>query len=1645
VNEIVGGKDDIAVVGLGCLFPGAPDVATFWRNIVAKRSSITNAPPEAWDDSIYYDPTSAENDRVYCRKGGFLGPLAYFDPVEHGIMPRAVEGGEPDQWLALRVAREALLDAGLPERVPHPERAALILGKGTYANRGTISVVYHGLVVDYTLQLLKSIHPELTADDLQAIRLDLKRRLPRFDVESAPSLIPNVTVGRIANRLDIMGPSYTIDAACASSLVAMDIAVKGLRHREYDLAIVGGVQAATPVPVLSLFCRLKALSLTETIRPFDKDADGTILSEGVGMAVLKRREDAERDGDRIYAFIRGVGVASDGRAVGVLAPRLEGEVLALRQAYADARVSPRSVGLVEAHGTATLVGDATEVESLGQVFGERDGRARCALGSVKSMIGHTMPAAGMAGFIKTALALYHKVLPPTIGVTEPSPRLEIERTPFYINTETRPWVHGRPDPRRAGVNSFGFGGINAHVVLEEAPTSPAYVSHDPAWESEVVLIAAATRAGLIDAAREVIDVVRRAPSLPLADLAFSINATFVERVSRDVTLGLVATSVEDLARKLERALARLSDPACRRIRDVGGLYFTETPLAREGKVAFLFPGEGSQYLGMLADLCREFPVVRRCFDAMDRYFAADARGFVLSDLVFPPPAFSEAERLAAERRLWEMDIAVEAVYTANQAIHQLLTEFKIRPDVLLGHSTGEYSAMRAADMLDNDAQERRAHELHQLHGGATAEGKVPLEARLIAVGASRDRVEAACAPLGEAVCVAMDNCRHQVVVVAPAPVADKAEAIFTAEGFLYESLSFDRPYHTPFFADFAENLRGFGDKLIVREPATPLYSATTAALFPDDVAEIRRIAHDHWLKPVEFCKTIERMHDDGVRLFVEVGPRGNLTAFVDDILAGRSFAAIAANVTRRSGLTQLNHLLAQLASHGVPFDLAPLYATRRLTRIDFAAPVDPGEPRRPLGRIKIPTGAPDMRLSPELAALVRTRAQGRSPVVPPPVAGATASAPVAGGAVAPAPTMSVESSSPLVDPGPASADRAPSVLAMPTMTGLDIAGTPAGGAVMSAFLGTMQQFLGFEHELMSTALGVSAVIDEPGRAALAFIDQVSELRTGEQAVASCTLDLTRFPCLRDHTLGRQVSETHPELPALPIVPFTMLAEVMAQAASLVLPDAVLVGMRAVRVHRWVGLDEGPVTIEMRAHRTDEGVAVQIVEVGGATRAPIADGVMVFDAAYPPAPAAASTHIESAEAYRWSPAELYQEAMFHGPMFQGVRAMDAVGPHGARASLDVLDRTALVAPGFPSGLVTDFVLLDLPGQVVGFWASQFFATRSLVLPFHMAALDLYGPLPEPGSSLRCVARIEPVGEDRVRAVLDVVRADGTLYARFEGWEDRRFDLPDRVRRVLVGGTEMLSEPWRPTPDGFGVGATRRLGVDMFPDGWLSAHGGLWRHLLAANVLGPAEREAWASLALPDDRALEWLLGRIAAKDAVREYVRETTGLSVRPADVVITADEYGRPLVSGDWIAVTDGVAPVVSIAHVSGTAVALAGSGRLRGIGIDLEHQGRMAPETSATAFAPSELVLLEVMDASVREAWALRMWCAKEASAKATGLGMAGGPMAFAVQGIDDRNGGVSVRVQQPGRAPLDVRTCTVQDGTWVLAACVLPEERSS
>jgi acyl transferase domain-containing protein/phosphopantetheinyl transferase len=1602
----------VAVTGMSCLFPGASDLDAYWHNILGKVDATSDPPAEAWDPAVYYDPEFSDTDATYCKRGGYLGSLASFDPLAHGVPPVAV-GGEPDQWLALRMAEAALADAGttsaaLPRHVR--ERTAIVLGKGTYLNGGNAIAVQRSLVVGQTLDLIRSLHPEYSDEEIEELRGELQRVLPPLGPETVPGLIPNIVVGRIANRLDLMGPAYTVDAACASSLVAVQLAVRDLLSGECDLALAGGSQVWMPVPTLNLFCRLGALSRRQQIRPFDRDADGTLLGEGIGMVVLKRLADAERDGDRVYAVIRGVGVASDGRAVGVMAPRVEGEELALRRAYDEAGVRPDSVGLIEAHGTATPVGDVVELEALVRVFGERDGELpRCGLGTVKSMISHTIPAAGIAGLIKVALALHHRVLPATLHCDEPNPKLGLERTPFYVNTETRPWIHGGPEPRRAGINAFGFGGINAHAVLEEFDGVAA--DHRPPWESEVCILESDTQDGLAAEAERLASTLEGRPRFSMTDLAFTLSGA-LGRVERPLRLAVVATSPDDLRQKLRQAIEKLRAPGCRRIKVVSGIYHAAEPLGREAKLAFVFPGEGAQYPNMLAELCVQFAEVRAVFDRIDGLYAGHPRGYLLSDWVFPRPAFSEAERERAEERLMQLDIAVESVLTANGAMHALLSRLVRQPDAMVGHSTGEHSAAIASRALDLDTDERLAafcEGLHNSYADAASRHDIP-RAVLLALGAGGVQALELAREAGGEVHLAMDNCPHQAVLVAEPDAAARVRQLAARDGIVCEELPYDRAVHTPLFAPFADDLRGIFAKLPIRTPQTGLWSCTTAAPYPGDQAALRELLVEHWTSPVRFGETIEALYEDGTRVFVEVGPRGNMTSFIEDILRGRPFCAVASDLRRRSGVTQLNHLVAQLAVHAVDVDVGLLFAARHAHEVDWSAPDAEADASRP-GEVPLTTAWPMLRLSPEAADRLRPRAAPEPPAPTPGNGRMAAVEPV----------------------GPA--------LARATIPALTARDDDDAAAAMDGHLLTMEQFLDTGAEIVEAYLAaVQPPVVEQGRDPL--LGTVIASEPGAQLVARRIFDPSEDRYLLDHTLGRMVSRVDPDLSALALMPLAMALEILAEAAGCLDPGSTVTGLRDVRAHRWLAFGEHAKVLETHAVRAAsddpaERVHVELREVGDDGERTVAvEGDVLLARAFQPSPQPIRPDLEGARPSRWAPGSLYGEAMFHGPCWQAVRDVEAVAPAGAVARLEALPRDGLLRSTPDPAFRLDPVVLDAAGQVIGFWAADRLASAKHVFPFRLAALDLHGSQPLPGTGLACVAAIELLSDALVRSDIDVLDPAGRPLMRVTGWEDMRFDVPERFRPLTVP-TELapIAHTWeRPvTPYADRAITCRRL------DARLPTDGAPWKAVWASRVLSRRERETFAALEVPERRQLEWLGARTAAKEGVAELLEHAHGLELLPADIEIVAGEGGAPTVVVPGLEAL-GETPVVSLSHAQGEAAALAAlvaaeSGD--GIGIDIEHLRPAPTDWADVALSPDERALVDALSPELADEWLLRCWCAKEAAGKAVGSGLAPGrPEAPAVVSIDPEGGRLVVGIG--GRR---LTAHTLRDGDLVVATALAGE----
>ena len=964
-------SDDIAIIGMGCLYPGASSIDRFWENILANVDAVSDA-PEGFGYEECYDPDSTQNDRIYCKRGGFLEKKIMFNPIEFGIMPGSIDGSSPEQFLALKLARDTLEDAGYLKRDFDRQRVGVILGHGLIIERGQATWIQHCFVVRQTLRIIKRLHPEISKEQLESIKQQLKASLPPFNPDTCPGLISNVLTGRIANCLDLQGPNYTVDAACASSLIAVDCGIRELLTGNCEMVIVGGVQASTSPQVFMVFCQLGALSKKGRVRPFDKDADGTLLGEGIGMMAIKRRKDAERDGDRIYALIKGIGVASDGKGQGLLVPRVEGQVLALERAYRLTGVPRETVTLIEAHGTGTTVGDAAELETIDRIYGKRNGDLPIiAMGTVKSNISHTIPAAGMAGMIKTALALYHKILPPTLCDT-PSERFRTGKLAVYINTRTRPWIHGQPYPRRAGINAFGFGGINSHGILEEYPHPYSGDDHKAplqTWDSEVFLLQAADKPSLAQAGSRLLGFLSENPDTELRDIAYTLNCATVSGHSS--RLAIVAGSKDELCKKLRYAAARLTGTECRVIKERKGIFYFENPLGKEGRLAFIFPGEGAQYLNMLCDLCVHFPDVRSAFDYVDRLFIASHRRPLPSQVLFPAPTLSADSLKNLEQTLWRFEYATNTVFAANYGIYRLLAKLNIRPHAVVGHSYGDDAALVAAGIVEGQSDSRLEKFSHQLKVFRNED--VPT-ARLMTVGAAQpNAIETIIREIDGELFVAMDNCPNQVVLCGTDAAISEAHAKLTQKGAICSYLPFDRAYHTPWYQPVCDRqVKPLIEDIAVQPPKVKIYSCATAAPYPDVPEKIRQQMVDQWALPVRFRETIETMYNDGVRIFAEVGPRGNLTSFVEDILRNRRHVAVPSNLQTKSGLKQINLMLALLSAHHVPMTLDSLYKPRRCRKLaifdlrqdGFGHKNQNGEKdKRVRGSIAISLAIPRMELS----------------------------------------------------------------------------------------------------------------------------------------------------------------------------------------------------------------------------------------------------------------------------------------------------------------------------------------------------------------------------------------------------------------------------------------------------------------------------------------------------------------------------------------------------------------------------------------------------------------------------------------------------------------------------------------------------------
>jgi phosphopantetheinyl transferase/malonyl CoA-acyl carrier protein transacylase len=1030
----------------------------------------------------------------------------------------------------------------------------------------------------------------------------------------------------------------------------------------------------------------------------------------------------------------------------------------------------------------------------------------------------------------------------------------------------------------------------------------------------------------------------------------------------------------------------------------------------------------------------------------------------------------------------------------------------------------------------------------------------------------------------------MDNCPNQVVICGDKDTAAAAVDQLRGTGAICQVLPFARPYHTPLFDSACGLLREFFGDLRIIAPKTKIYSCMTAGLMPSEPDGIRSQAVEQWALQVRFRETIEAMYSAGVRIFLEVGPQANLTGFVNDILKRKPHLAVASNVKRRSGVTQLNHALGLLAAHGVHMQLDYLYRRRLPQELDLEMT---GEVADDLGaqkrapklslalpivglEVKEPEGSQD-RLSSGLAAELEDQSQSQparlsrqnNESLNAGVGGRFASA-LAGQGTTTAGSIGIQaqtmreylqtmerfldvqqevmhayqaghskasvgpetrdSAAPTVPPiedhahpdvtaslradqtlsvSQAESSLAPPKLALSSRESLEklllsLVSQKTGYPVdmlrvdqdleadlgidsikRVEILGDLQKQIGtFEGDEMERLAGlktlqqmVALLLERQGGqkvtetvspslsgangdSDMPFIGTITSHITGKELSALREFDLDEDLFFLDHTLGREISVTDKDLTGLPIMPLTVSLEIMAEAASLLLPDGLFIGMRDIRAYRWVTLENKRLTLRVNAKcQSGKEVRVELREADDAADAgtslglPVIEGTVLFGERYPEPPTLDSFTLQGRRASRWNSDELYSEGMFSGPCFQGMVSMDWWGEDGAEATIKTLPSDGFFRDRSSVRFVTDPVLLDAAGQLIAYWIADHRETGFNVYPFRVDAIHVYGPNLRPHEQAKCRARIRPLSENQLRSTIDVIGPDGRLHMRLAGWDDRSFDLPNDFYRVRFRpGEVVLSTRWSKPISGLSeAGGLECCRMEDFPDDLLHSHGMVWLRVLAHLVLSRRERDVWSKLTGPKKRRIEWLLARVAGKDAVRLLLKKHHGIELCLPDIEIESDEHGRPFVNGLWTREVNRV-PSLSLSHTRGIGMALA-SEKGEKCGIDVERLSSRTEGIEQIAFNPDERDLLKTILPEGME-WPLRIWCAKEAVGKALGWGLPAGPRDLTARELDVEKGWVNLEVSGklaklfPQLTGKPLQASTLREGDLIVASAIYRQE---
>jgi len=1593
-------RNKIAIVGMSCLFPQSPDLETFWQNIVGHRDCLRDVSDMEWSADHYYDPQAREFGKIYAKRGGFVSEFANFDPLQFGVMPSTVSGGDPDQFIALKVASEALADARYQDGSVDKSRVEIVLGRTSAPGAGSINLIQHSHTVTQMVDVIKTLHPEYGEEELNAVEEALRASLRPCNSDTIPAVMPNVLAGRIAGRFGFKGRNLLLDAACASSLIAVETAIRDLQAGICDMAIAGGMHINSSACFHQMFCGLGALSRNDQIRPFDDSADGTLLGEGMGMVVLKRLDDAVKNGDRIYAVVIGIGSSSDGHGTSMLAPSVEGEALALRRAYEEAGVSPRTVALVEAHGTATPSGDVAEVKTIQEVFGESDA-PWCAIGSVKSQIGHCQAASGIAGFIKTALALHHRILPGTINVSKPNSKIDWKKAPVYINTQSRPWLHPtihpehgeevraklraeNESPRRAAVSAFGFGGVNAHAVLEEFPIADESKLESvlTKWDSEVCLFAAETKEELIGKIDEVVAYLDSTPDASLKDVAYTLalGATSADGapISNRHLLSVVAHSVPDLIEKL--FIAKQSDTP----RD--GIYFNTSPEIANGKLAFLLPGLGAAYPNMLSELSMHFPYVRSVFDFVDQLAILNGEKVLPSSRIFPPPTTSSNESSAT---LAQLDSAVIIVLLAEWSIYSLLKNIGVQADAFMGISTGEFAALTMSGAVDILDAAQLFYRLSTNLSSSIPKEKL-LNLRSLQIFDQYERVAPILLRQDGELYLGADLSPSQLIVTGSKQAISTLIATLEEEKINFVPLPAAIPYHTPLVKGIINPDSEEIKALPIRPAQREAWCCSSVAPYPSDPDQIRQVTADLFTHPIQLRKTIQSLYKEGVRKFVEVGPKSTVTQLVGEILGDQPHLAMASNMQSRSSLTQLNHLIASLHTAGVPLQLDYIFVRRQPKLLNFAAPVEPKAKKR-LNLCYPVVSLPDNLELPEYEFAHEANRRGDA-------------------------THRQEAESEL--------------------DGED--------AVVAAYLDATNSFhkrlMNLQEEVMTAFLETAS--DEPERQEYperrfpigtnmpTFLRRANIQQHDGSVVANLTLTLDEDRYLLDHAIGGVVTTNGAE--RVHLLPLTVALEMMSQVASVAVSGMRVVSLTNIRAHKRIRVGQEGMALSLRAESLSQNSVY--VEIVGTDHEPGNKPLMCcevhFDFDYPQPPSFVPPN-SGMNPSRIPPAQLYAPGhMFHGPSMQSVEKILAVGERHILATVQLKkaeDWFASLQGEAPSWLI-DPLTLDNCTQPVLFHLFEHNYPITGLLPFIVNSIEFYDDLPSMEGQLQVAAHLASISNVGTEADINLLDANGTVVARFDAIQSRRIGLDDSWQKLVANPAsgiigQQMTDIESATDSSCTIVRAEDLPSDEVTLQWCLDY-----------ILSPDEITHFNTAFSNAKVRKEWLLGRIAAKEAVRKLM---SGRTLCPADVRIANTPEGMP-----FVLPIPGVSsvPVISISHKVDTAIAIASDAdKARTIGIDIEKGSQKHDRLEEFLLSDQEQRLLNAEPSENKDRALMQIWTAKESCGKALGTGLSNNPKSLEMHALklatENKPGSTLV-----SRGETHIEAKCFLAGEWIISTALIP-----